>query len=179
MRRREVQRVAALEPVPLALLDEPLEYILADQRRGRYVCAMLRKFAQARSASRADADTVVDFLTRDLPLHRADKKTDLFVLLRKRSLPEDDLGIPLAQLSADCRMSAAESIADTLAALPGSDSVPISKSAAESMLAYAAREQKHLAVEMGIVMAIARIRFTRGDLKALGGAMKHRRGIQS
>lgn len=172
--------ISAVEPLPTALLDEPLDYVLADQLRGRCVCLMLQRFAHARCAPRAEADTVVAFLTRDLPLHHADKKTDLFPLLRKKSRPEDDLGIPLARLATEQRASEvqSEAIAEGLAALPDSDRVPISKAQAEEMLAYAAREQRHLAVESGILMVIARIRFTRADIKALSGAMKSRRGIE-
>jgi hypothetical protein len=189
MRRRESSPIAemrgvsgailAVEPLPTALLDEPLDFVLADQLRSRCVCAMLQQFAHARLASRAEADTVVAFLARDLPLHRADKKADLFPLLCKRSRPEDDLGIPLARLTAEHRASEiqSEAIVEVLAGVPGSDPVPISTGQAEIMLAYAARELQNLAVENGILMAIARIRFTRLDIKALSAAMKNRRGI--
>jgi hemerythrin-like domain-containing protein len=171
--------IPAIEPLPFALIDEPLDYMFADHFRGRCICLMLQRFAQNRCAARREADTVIAFLTRDLPLHYADEEVDLFPLLRKRALPEDDLGIPLARLSADHKslQAQAERIVDTLAAYPGKDSVPISKSEAEAFLAYAVGEKMHLAIENGIVLVIARIRLTRSDLANLSRAMKIRRGV--
>jgi hypothetical protein len=171
--------IPAIEPLPFALIDEPLDYMFADHFRGRCMCLMLQRFAQTRCASRSHADSVIAFLTRDLPLHHADEETDLFPLLRKRALPEDDLGIPLARLAADHRALEAQSdrIVDTLAASPGTDPVVISKADAEACLAYAAGEKTHIAIENGIVLVIARIRLTRNDLSALSRAMKIRRGV--
>ena len=45
------------------------------------------------------------------------------------------------------------------------------------MQAYASSEGGHLAIENGIVLAIARIRLTRGDLGAMARGMKARRGV--
>jgi hypothetical protein len=45
------------------------------------------------------------------------------------------------------------------------------------MLAYATGEHRHLAAENGIVLAIARIRLTRGDLAKMSRSMKQRRGL--
>jgi hypothetical protein len=173
--------IPAIEPLPFALIDEPLDYMFADHFRGRCICLMLQRFAQTRCASRSEADTVIAFLTHDLPLHYADEEADLFPLLRKRALPEDDLGIPLARLAADHRSLEAqgELIVRTLAASPATDPVLITKAEAEAFLAYAAGEKAHIAIENGIVLVIARIRLTRTDLANISRAMKIRRGVQA
>jgi hypothetical protein len=140
---------------------------------------MLQRFAELHEASRTDADTVIAFLTHDLPLHYADEEIDLFPLLRKRALAEDDLDMVLATLTADhgALEAQARSIIAALAAAPELDPVPISATGAKTMLAYAASEHAHLAIENGIILVIARIRLTRSDLKALSQAMKLRRGV--
>ncbi|NJL50386.1 MAG: hemerythrin domain-containing protein [Blastochloris sp.] len=171
--------IPPIEALPFGLIDEPLDYLFADHFRGRCICLMLQRFAELHEASRKDADTVIAFLTHDLPLHYADEEIDLFPLLRKRALVEDDLGIPLARLTADHRAleAQAEHIVDVLAASPALDRVLITTVEAENMLAYAASEHAHLAIENGIILAIARIRLTRSDLKALSQSMKLRRGV--
>jgi hypothetical protein len=45
------------------------------------------------------------------------------------------------------------------------------------MLAYAASEYRHLSVENGIMLVIARKRLTAADIKAIARAMKARRGV--
>lgn len=173
--------VPVLESLPFALLDDPLEYILADHFRQRSLCAMLRQFAGQGFAPRREADQIIAFLGRDLEIHHADEEEDLFPVLRRRALPEDDLGAALARLTADHRQSGpmAEAIVDALAARPADDPVLLPPAIRELMLAYAASEHRHLAVENGIVMAIARIRLKRSDLKAISRAMKFRRGVRA
>ena len=96
-----------IELIPDTLLDEPLEYMFADHFRQRVVLATLQHFAEEASASRADADTIATFLTRDLVLHHADEEEDLFPFVRLRALPEDELGTLLARLGEDHHRSKA------------------------------------------------------------------------
>jgi len=66
---------------------------------------------------------------------------------------------------------------DALSARPADDTVHIGIAAGEAMQAYAASEMRHLALENGVVLALARIRLTRPDLKAISRSMKLRRGV--
>jgi hemerythrin-like domain-containing protein len=168
-----------VEPIPFTLLDEPLDYIFADHFRQRSILAALRRFAAAGKVNRSEADMVVAYLERDLPLHHDDEDEDLFPALRRRALPEDDLGAVLARLREDHRQAQpmVEMITASLSAHPARDIVRIDSSTREVMLAYAAGEHRHLAIENGIVLAIARIRLTRNDLKAVSRGMKLRRGV--
>jgi hemerythrin-like domain-containing protein len=169
---------AFLEPMPFALLDEPLEYVFADHFRQRSLCVALKRFAVERRAPRADADAVIAFLERDLPVHHEDEDEDLFPLLRRRGLPEDGLAVQLARLSDDHRTAEpmVDDIIDALAEDPSLPMVRLSRSACELMKAYVAHEHRHLAIENGIVLAIARVRLTSADLKLLSRGMKARRG---
>lgn len=167
-----------VEAMPLALLDEPLEYIFADHFRQRAICAALRRFAAERRASRAEADQAVAFLTQDLFLHRQDEDDDLFPAVRRRALPEDDLGAVLARLDDDHRRaeSTVAAIVKALAGRPADDPVRITAGTAELLNAYAAAESRHLAIENGVILAIARLRLNRRDVAAIGRKMKQRRG---
>ena len=168
-----------VEAIPFSLIDKPLDYILADLFRKRSICVALKRFAHEGQVARTEADMVIAFLDHDLPLHHEDEDRDLFPVVRRRALPEDDLGSVLARLSEDHRLSDVmlSGIVEVLAATPGNNSVKLSRQAREVMQAYAANEHRHLAMENGIVMAIARIRLKPTDLKSLSKAMKLRRGV--
>lgn len=168
-----------VETMPLALLDEPLDYIFADHFRQRSICAALRRFAAERRASRAEADQAIAFLAHDLVLHHQDEDEDLFPAVRRRASPDDDLGVVLARLGDDHRRaeSAVDAIVAALAARPGDDPVRISAATAELLNAYVAAEGRHLAIENGVILAIARLRLTRRDIAAMSHSMKERRGV--
>lgn len=170
-----------IEAIPFSLIDTPLDYILADLSRKRSVCVALKRFAHEGKIARSEADMVIAFLDQDLPLHHEDEDHDLFPAVRRRALPADDLGTVLARLSEGHRLSdvMVHAIVDILAATPGDDPVRLDRQAREVMQAYAASEHRHLAMENGIVMAIARIRLKPTDLKAISQAMKLRRGVHT
>ncbi len=168
-----------IKKIPIALLNEPLEYIFADHFRQRVVFATLQHFAEEASASRADADTIKAFLTHDLVLHRADEDDNLFPHVRLRALPEDELGAVLARLNDDHRRGEArvEAIVRALTLRTEKGSVRLSKGLCEMIQSYVTDEGHHLAIENGVLLAIARIRLTPTDLKAISRGMKARRGV--
>jgi len=168
-----------IDAIPFALLDEPLEYIFADHARQRAVCAALQDFAETGFASRSEADIVTAFLTHDRPIHHADEEEDLFPLLRRRSVPDDNLGAALARLGEDHRRGDAivDDIVAALSERPGRQRVTVSDAVGELMQVYAADEHRHLAIENGVVLAIAKIRLTRRDLRIMSRGMKARRGV--
>ncbi len=168
-----------IEMIPDTLLGEPLEYMFADHFRQRVVLATLQHFAEEASASRADADTIATFLTRDLVLHHADEEEDLFPLVRLRALPEDELGTLLARLGEDHHRSKAmiEDITGALMKHPAEKAVYLRTRICRLIQAYVASENRHLAVENSVLLAIARIRLTPKDQKAISRGMKVRRGV--
>ena len=167
------------DPPPFALLADPLAYILAAHQRQRAVCNRLRGFALAHHVPRREADRMTAYLTEDLRLHQEDEDLDLYPALRRRALPADGLGMTLARLEAEHRQGAAlaEHIAEALTASPAAAEVPLDAAAAEAMQAYAASELRHLAIENAVVLALARIRLKRPDLKTISRRMKARRGV--
>jgi Hemerythrin HHE cation binding domain len=168
-----------VEAIPFSLIDTPLDYIFADHFRQRSICVALKCFAGNGLVPRSEADMVTAFLDRELPFHHEDEDQDLFPAVLRRALPEDDLGAVLARLSEDHRLSdgMVRAIVTALSATPGADIVKLSRSAREVMQAYAASEHRHLSIENGIVLTIARIRLRASDLKAISNAMKLRRGV--
>jgi hemerythrin-like domain-containing protein len=163
------------------MLDEPLDFIFADHFRQRSLCAVLRSFARSRRAPRESADKVLAFLAHDLTQHHQDEDADLFPALRKRAEPEDGLSAILARLSEDHRQSSplvAEIVA-ALSAKPTRDQITIPAAAAEAMFAYVAGEHRHLSVENGIVLVIARKRLPPADIRKLSRSMKLRRGVEA
>jgi len=167
-----------VEVMPSSLLDEPLAYIFADHVRQRMICSALRRFALSGKVDRREADTVVTFLSHDVPLDHEDEEMDLFPAVRRRALREDNLGVVFARLLEDHRR--ALSVVDKIVAelsVRSAEVVQVSSAARELMQAYASSEGGHQAIENGIVLAIARIRLTRGDLGAMARGMKARRGV--
>lgn len=171
----------SLASLPNGLLDTPLDYLLADHGRQRAACAALKRFAATGRATRDDADRVATFLDRDLPLHHADEDEDLFPALRRRALPEDELGTVLARLSDDHRQSdvALAQIKAALGAAPPKDPLGFNRETRRLMQAHVASEQRHLAMENGIVLVLARIRLKPSDLKSISQHMRQRRGMDT
>ena len=100
-------------------------------------------------------------------------------MLRRRITREDALVPVLARLAEDHRRAEtqAQAIVDLLSVDERGDLIRLGPAARDLILAYAAQTHRLVSLESGIVLAIARVRLTRGDLKMLGGALKARRGI--
>lgn len=176
--RRDRTFELRLEPPPAHLLERPLDYILADHFRQRSVCAALRRFAETGRAGRDEARRITAFLKGELALHHADEDEDLFPALRRRVRPEDELDHALTRLGQDHR-EAGEAIRAVIAALGQAGpegELALGGAERRAMAAYAASEHRHLAIENGVVLAIARIRLTPKDLAAIARSMKARRG---
>ncbi len=138
-----------IEPMPFGLLDEPLEYIFGEHFRQRISCNLLRPLRRKRTGRKGEADSVAAFLLEDLPLHHADEDEDLFPTVRRRALPQDDLGPVLARLGEDHvrTKSMVDKIVAALTRTPSADPVRFEKADREVMQAYAASEHRHLAIE--------------------------------
>jgi hemerythrin-like domain-containing protein len=177
--QHESPQEALREALSPELLHEPLDYILADHVRQRAVCTLLRSFVVAKRAKAEDAELVRSYLTHDIDLHHDDEEKDLFPMLRRRALPDDELDKVLDRLSDDHRRSEAL-IIDILRHLSQpavKGEIPLRAPAREALEVYAAAEHRHLAIENAVVMTIAAVRLNRSDLKALARNMAARRGL--
>jgi len=164
-----------------ASLDDPLEYIARDHFRQRQVCTDLRRFAGAGRVSFADAQAVIAFLEKDLPLHHQDEEIDLFPRLRRRTEHETETGIDevIARLNADHDQAKPNvaTILSLLRAATREQMRDITPDEAQLLIEYAASEHRHLAVENAIILTIARRALTRRDRMRISRAMKRRRGF--
>ncbi len=167
-----------VEPMPDGLLTTPLDYIFADHFRHRRICAALKRCAAQRSAPVSEARAVGRFLTRDLVWHHGDEDEDLFPALRRRSRPQDDLLVVLAGLEAEHRRSepVAAAIIASLTATSDAPQIALDARSCAAIEDFAAAEHRHLALENGIVLAIARVRLTQADLAKISHSMMRRRG---
>lgn len=167
-----------VQPLPLNLIDKPLDYVLADHLRIRSVCSVLKRFAGEGRADQHQAAVVKAFLGEELLLHHEDEDQDLFPALLRRALPEDELSPALAQLSEDHRLSNAFAaiIRRSLSGADSRETISFDQQSRALMQSYAMNEHRHLAIENGIIMAIARIRLKSVDLRNISNAMKLRRG---
>lgn len=164
-------------PVARHLLGTPLDYILAEHMRLRAVCAMLRRFADEGVIARADADMIRHYLETDLPMHWQDEEADLFPMLRKHARSVDDLRTTLLQLAQDHRQMELMQIRviEVLGQDASASNVTLSGTAIAILRNFADSEHRHIAIENGIVLAIARTRLNAKYLIELAGSMKARR----
>lgn len=171
--------ISNLEAPGIDLLDAPLDFIFAEHFRQRCLCGHLRRIAAARRATRKEATVILAFLTRDLVLHHTDEDEDLFPAVRRRALPEDSLEPILARLTADHAKALdwVDIIRVALSRHFDGDHIAVNHHSADAMLAYATSEHRHLSIENGIVLVIARRRLTPSDLAELSRSMKARRGV--
>jgi hemerythrin-like domain-containing protein len=160
---------------------EPLRIILAEHDRQHRVAAWLQTQSDGRQLApiKAQAETLLSFLTRDLLVHHQDEEHDLFPLLEARCEPDDGIDAILAELDQD---HAAESflirdIAVDLRALMAGQDPETPGRFFNSLSLFAEGQQRHLSWENRVVMPLAGQRLKRHDLDVLGRNMAARRGI--
>jgi hemerythrin-like domain-containing protein len=149
----------------------------AEHFRQRRVCAFLRRFAADGFMAVPAARAVGEILRHETPRHHRDEEEDLFPALRRRARPEDHIGPVLDSLIAEHRRSeaACEAVIADLAVLPQADCVKLTTTGRRRMRSFAVAMHRHLAIENGVVLALARARLTRHDLDAIARGMKSRR----
>lgn len=169
-----------IEPLPPGLVHEPLNWLFAEHYRHRQLCRLIERVGTATILLREEAAEILTFLGRDMALHIIDEEEDLFPLLRRRCLPEDELGPLLGSLSAEHRVDLDQTrlLSDLLERAlidgqpPGHD-----LGTRRLFTEFAQHERRHIALENAVVLPIARLRLTPGDLRALSTRMAARRGV--
>jgi iron-sulfur cluster repair protein YtfE (RIC family) len=158
-------------------LREPLKWFFAEHARHRRFCRLLGDLAAAPAFEEAPLQRAIDFLRDEVPQHFADEDQDLFPVLRRRALPEDELEHAFEILAADHRndqVSAArvlEGLQSCLAAGRPASATPALKLALQEM---ASHELRHLALENAVVLPIARRRLTTADLRKVSAGLAAR-----
>lgn len=169
-----------IEDIPRELMRSPLDWFFAEHYRHRQFCRLLSDAAEAHVFDGPRLERLLGFMRRDLALHIVDEEEDLFPLLRRRALAEDNIDTVLGQLAAEHRADAdqARMVQAHLEACLESRSAPgLDPEARKAMQNLAKHEFRHLALENAVVLPIARLRLTEDDLAAMGRRLAARRGI--
>lgn len=171
---------ADIEEIPRELLHEPLDWFFAEHYRHRQLCRMIEEVAARPTFNAGPISQIIDFIRYDLALHIIDEEEDLFPLLRRRALPEDEIENVLGRLSAEHRIDATQSqvVRERLEAALIAQRAPALDPEVKSVLVnFARHELRHLALENAVVLPIARLRLTVADLTALSRRLAARRGL--
>ncbi len=172
-----IGRAGSQSPTAHRLLGNPLDFIHEDHMRERTFCAALIDLACTETAMADLAGKIAEFLGQELPLHIADEEQDLFPLLRRRCMKEDEIGRVLERLHTDRRHAAINTptvltILKKFAAgteLSGEDNAALST--------FADHSRRHLILENAVILPLARVRLTSEDLDTLRLRMMQRRGL--
>ena len=174
------RKANVLGKLPLQLLRAPLDYIVADHHRQRELFSMCDEFAEADDFDAKLADTIATFLETEMELHVIDEEEDLFPILRRRLLPEDDVERILGLLSGE--HAADEALAgEIITAMRegiGASCATVATALRNALLTFADRQRRHLAVENAIVIPLAATRLSKKDIIDLGRRMAVRRGVR-
>ena len=116
-------------------------------------------------------------LVHEAPAHALDEEDDLFPLLRRRALPEDDLEATLIRLDGDHEHGRhlAETAKPILAEMARDGCASVGDRRA-MLTRLAGHERRHLIVENAIILPLAAARLTPSDLRTLALRMAARRG---
>lgn len=164
-------------PLPSGLLSKPLDYLMAEHMRLRAVCSLLRYAGEVCILDAKHAQAATHFITSALPLHRDDEEQDLFPALLKNARREDELKATIGNLKADHRrMKPVQvDIVEALTSPQEAGPLPLAPTTARLLRDFSEAERRHVAVENGIVLAIARARINAKGLAEIAASMIARR----
>jgi hemerythrin-like domain-containing protein len=158
--------------------EEALDFILFEHLKHREMCNALDQLADAPSFDAAEVTRLAEFIRVDLTMHVFDEEEDFFPLLRQRCAPEDQVEEALERfdrehaadrdLSAQVRIILYTAVAERTppAQMPG---------ASQALHAFAQAQRRHMMLENGVLIPLARRRLTKDDLAALGRRLADRR----
>lgn len=175
-----VQREIEIEDIPRELMTEPLDWFFAEHYRHRQFCRLVTEVAVAHVFDGERITALVEFIRNDLALHIIDEEEDLFPLLRRRALPEDQIEDVLGRLSAEHKTDSlrAQAVRDHLETCLARQTAPgMVPEARKALQDFASQELRHLALENAVVLPIARLRLSRTDLLAMSRRLAARRGV--
>jgi hemerythrin-like domain-containing protein len=170
---------ASQEPAADRFL-RPLDFIESEHERQRVLCDRLVQLANDLSlmAVTQEAESVLAFITEDLPLHHEDEEKDLFRLLRHRCRPEDGIDAILAHLAWEHTLDSLHThyLRDDLEALASGKAPDTPMRIYIDLRAFAESQLRHLAWEEKVVVPLARKRLVAEDLAEMAHNMALRRG---
>ena len=165
---------------------DPIEFLYGAHERLRRHCENLVRLAEDPAAAEAPeiAAAILDFLEKDLPLHRADEEEDLFPLLERRSprpAPggHDELLSTLEVLRQEHRddIEQGHALLAPLRAIAGGQAPRDPEMFRHYLRAFVQLQRGHQAMENRIVLPAAFERLMAEDLAELARRMAARRGL--
>ena len=171
------ESVNGLEPMDAELLDRPLDFIVEDHDRIRYMCGLIESITEHPETHREVIARVSDFVRAELPVLIGDEGEDLLPLMQRRCEPEDEIGRLRTRLDAehDTAMYLLPDALETLDALRDGDA-DVSRASISLLRNFAAHLHRHVIFENAILIPLARARLTAQDISTLRRRMIARRG---
>lgn len=171
----------ASQSFSLDQFSRPLDVIRAEHDRQFLLSARLIELATDCRLGPVirTTESLLAYLTEDLPLHCKDEEEDLFPLLRRRCLQEDGIESILAELDKDHaaeRFLACHLVIDLRSIVIERRSDPPTQLFAD-LRVFAEGQRRHLSWENRTVLPLAHKRLRREDLVEMGRNMVDRRGI--
>ncbi len=159
----------------------PLDVIRSEHEHQGLVCDRLGELANDQQVGPVAqvAETLIAYLTSDLPLHAMDEEEDLFRLLKLRCRPDDGFDAILAQLEFEHSTDKvlAHHIVIDLKEIAAARTLNSPMRIFVDLRTFADAQRRHLARENGVVLPLAGKRLTLADLAEMGRNMAARRGI--
>lgn len=168
-----------IEKLPDTLIHEPLNWLFAEHYRHRQLCKLIDMLASSAAYNEEGMNEVIAFLEHDMPLHVLDEEEDLFPLLRRRAVPDDDLEHVLGVLSGEHKtdVDRVSALLFALIKARAARTSPALNPGLRTLLTeFATHERKHIALENAVILPIARLRLQPCDLQALSARLAARRG---
>ncbi len=162
-----------IEPMPLNLLEAPLDFFFADHYRQRQAALMIQLIADGEFDRQGVVD-LIDFLEVDFVLHVGDEELGFFPILRQCCSTEDDIDSLLKRLADEHKADEAigdEALTILKRRLAGDE---LSPEDCRRLRVFAEHIRQHLAVENAVLLPIARLRMDANSLETLSMILKQR-----
>lgn len=159
----------------------PLDFIESEHDSQRVLCDRLVELANDQDLMPiiGEAEAVLAFITKELPLHHKDEETDLFRMLRHRCRPEDGIDAILVHLAWEHTLDRflTYDLRLDLKALVDGKTPDNPAGVFMDLRTFAESQRRHLDWEEKIVVPLAHKRLMPEDLSEMGRNMSARRGI--
>ncbi len=173
------KRPASSATIDPQLLVDPIGFLQTELYRQRVACNTLEALAQSRANGdvRTDAERVLRYIVEDLQTHIGDLEDCLFPLLRRKSLPADNLEHLLARYRnlRERRDEPAGELVSILESMAHGETPPPAFPAV--VRAFISPWRSDVAAETDEILPLAERRLTEADIISLGQALALRRGI--
>ena len=164
----------AIEAQAVALINTPLDFLLAEHLRQRQAAKILSLIADGLINRRTIA-VVIRFIEEDLAQHILDEEIAFFPLLRGKCQKEDNIEALLGLLADEHRDDERQS-GDVLRALRTlAEGGEATADECALLREFADRLRRHIALENGVLLPLARSRLDPVSLEVIARSIRSRR----